>query len=166
MEKLISEFSTGLFIWQVVIFVALLFLLKKFAWSPILGAVKDREDSIVSALKSAEKAREEMKALQSDNDKILKEAREAREVILKEGRTIRDNMVSEAKETASAEAEKIVLAAKAQIENDKNKAVHELKNQVAELSLGIAEKILRAELAEPNRQKELIEVAINEAKFN
>ena len=166
MENLINEFSTGLFIWQVVVFIALIFLLKKFAWGPILTAVKDREDSIVSALKSAEKARTEMQALQSDNDKILRQAREERENILKEGRTIRDNMVNEAKDAASAEADKIVASAKAQIENDKNKAIHELKNQVADLSLSIAEKILRSELSDTGKQKELVEAAINEANFN
>lgn len=166
MENLLGEFSTGLFIWQTVIFLALLFLLRKFAWKPILGAVQDREESIVSALKSAEKAREDMKALQADNEKILKEAREERENILKEARSIRDNMINEAKEGAAAEADKVMAAAKAQIENDKNKAIHELKNQVATLSLNIAEKVLRSELSDTQKQNELIESSINDAKLN
>ena len=104
MDKLIHDFSFGLFIWQLLVFVALIFLLKKYAWKPILDAVNAREESIEGALKAAEKAREEMKALQSDNEAILKEAREERERILKEARDMKNKIVAEAKEAASAEA--------------------------------------------------------------
>ena len=116
MDKLIHDFSFGLFIWQLLVFVALIFLLKKYAWKPILDAVNAREESIEGALKAAEKARKEMKALQSDNEAILKEAREERERILKEARDMKNKIVAEAKEAASAEADKTVAAAKATIE--------------------------------------------------
>ena len=164
--ELINQFSTGLFFWQTLIFIALILLLRKFAWKPILEAVNNREESIESAIKAAEKAREDMKALQADNDKIMREAREERESILKEAREMRDNMINEAKATATAEAEKVTAAAKAQIENEKLAAIHELKGQVAELSLTIAEKVLRAELKGDKEQKELIEASIKEVNLN
>ncbi|MCT4624013.1 MAG: F0F1 ATP synthase subunit B [Schleiferiaceae bacterium] len=163
---LLNEFSTGLFIWQTILFIVLIFFLRKMAWKPILKAVNDREESIESAIKAAEKAREDMKNLQADNEKIMREAREERESILKEAREIRDNMISEAKNTAIAEAEKVTEAAKAQIENEKLAAIHEMKNQVAELSLQIAEKVLRQELKGEAEHKELIAASIKEAKLN
>ena len=115
MQNLLNEFSTGLFIWQTILFIALILLLKKYAWKPILTAVNDREESIESAIKAAEKAREDMKSLQADNEKIMRQAREEREAILKEAREIRDTMVSDAKNTAIAEAEKVAAAATASL---------------------------------------------------
>ena len=166
MEKLIEQFSFGLFFWQTLLFIILVFVLKKYAWKPILDAVKEREDSIEQSIKSAEKARNEMKALQADNEKILKQAREERESILKEGRTLRDNMINDAKDTAKLEAEKVVASAKEQIENEKMRAIHDLKGQVAELSLEIAEKVLRAELKDGDSQRTLIQASIDDAKLN
>ena len=166
MEKLISDFSFGLFFWQTLLFLVLVFILKKYAWKPILNAVKEREESIEQSLKSAEKARAEMKNLQAENETILKQAREEREAILKEARSLRDNMITEAKDTAKDEAEKVITSAREQIENEKMKAIHELKNQVAELSLDIAEKVLRQELKDGDSQKALIEKSIEEAKLN
>lgn len=165
MENLLNEFSTGLFIWQSIIFIVLIFLLRKFAWKPILTAVNDREESIESAIKAAEKAREDMKSLQADNEKIMRQAREERETILKEAREIRDTMVSEAKNTAIAEAEKVAAAATADIENKRLAAIHDIKVMVADLSIEIAEKVLRAELT-GDKQKDLIEASIKESKLN
>ena len=165
MENLLNEFSTGLFIWQTVIFIILIFLLRKFAWKPILTAVNDREESIESAIKAAEKAREDMKNLQADNEKIMREAREERENVLKEAREIRDNMISEAKANALAEAEKVTASAMADIENKRLAAIHDMKVLVADLSVDIAEKVLRAELT-GDKQKDLIEASIKESKLN
>ena len=166
MEKLLEQLSVGLFFWQSLLFLVLLFVLRKYAWKPILNAVKEREESIEQSIKSAEKARNEMKALQADNEKILKQAREEREIILKEGRTLRDVMINDAKESAKEEGDKVIASAKEQIETQKMKAILELKSQVAELSLEIAKKVLRAELKDGKVQRELIQTAINEAKLN
>ncbi len=166
MENLLSEFSTGLFIWELVIFIALILLLKKFAWKPILDAIKSREDSIETAIKTAEKARQEIEALKADNKKAQDEARIQREGILKEARDIRDSIINEAKENALTEAEKVTEAARLQIENEKMAAIHEIKNQVAELSLQIASKVLRAELKGEKEHKELIEASIKDLNLN
>ena len=111
MEKLISEFSLGLFFWQTLIFVGLIFLLKKYAWKPILSAVNEREASIKDALEAAKEARSEMESLQSDNQRILKEARAQKEALLKEARTIRSEMINTAKVEAKSEANKILSQA-------------------------------------------------------
>ena len=165
MEKLISDFSFGLFFWQTLLFVLLLFLLKKYAWKPILDALNSREEGIKNALEEAEKARQEMVDLKSNNEKILKEARAERDSLLKDARTMKENMISEAKEEAQAQASKIINQAKTTIENEKRAAITELRNQVAELSIGIAEKILKDELSEKDKQVELIEKMLQEAKL-
>ncbi len=165
MENLLNEFSTGLFIWQTILFIALILLLKKYACKRLLTAVDDREEFIEFAIKAAVKARQDMKNWQADNEKIMRQAREEREAILKEAREIRDNMVSEAKNTAIAEAEKVAAAATADIENKRLAAIHDLKSMVADLSIDIAEKVLRAELT-GDKQKDLIEASIKESKLN
>ena len=149
-------FDPGLIIWTTIIFTLLLIVLKKFAWKPILSAVDERNKSIEDALKAADKAKEEMALLNSDNEKILVAAREERDVLLKEAREMKDKIVSEAKDQANTEADKILLSSKEQINNEKLKAITELKNQVADMSIDIAEKILRAELSDLNKQKELV----------
>ena len=166
MDKLIQDFSYGLFIWQVLVFVLLIFLLRKFAWKPILEAVNEREESIEGALKAAEKAREEMKSLQADNEAVLREAREERERILKEARDMKNKMISEAKDAAAAEADKAIVSAKAAIEAEKTAAIAELKNQAASLSIDVAEKILGQELSTENKQTAMIGKIIEDVKFN
>jgi F-type H+-transporting ATPase subunit b len=166
MDKLINDFSIGLFFWQSLVFLLLIFLLRRYAWKPILNAVNEREESIEGALKAAEAAREEMKALQSNNEAIMKEAREERERILKEARDMKNSIVAEAKETAVAEAEKTVAAAKAAIEAEKAAAVAELKNQAAVLSIEVAEKVLGQELSSENKQAAMISKMIDEVKIN
>lgn len=156
MEKLISEFSVGLFFWQSIIFIGLLFLLRKYAWGPILSAVNERETSIKDALASAEAARSEMETLQSDNQRILKEARAEKEALLKEARSTRAELINSAKEEAQLEAEKILTQAQEAIQNEKRAAISELKEQVGSIAMDIAEKVLQKELESKDKQVELI----------
>ncbi|MGB0828119.1 MAG: F0F1 ATP synthase subunit B [Flavobacteriaceae bacterium] len=163
MEKLISEFSLGLFVWQSLIFIGLLFLLRKYAWGPILNAVNERETSIKDALASAEAARSEMENLQSDNQRIVKEARAEKEALLKEARTTRAELINSAKEEAQAEAEKILSQAQEAIQNEKRAALTELKEQVGSLAMGIAEKVLQKELENKDKQVQLIDQLLQDA---
>jgi F-type H+-transporting ATPase subunit b len=166
MEKLINDFSFGLFIWQVVIFVGLIFLLKKFAWKPILDAVNEREQGIKNALESAESARNEMQNLQADNQRILQEARAERDAMLKDAREMKDKMVADAKSEAQEQGQKMIEQAKAAIESEKNAAMAELKSQVATLSLSIAEKVLKDEWSNKESQTKLVEKMLGDAKLN
>lgn len=166
MEKLWNEFSTGLFIWQTIIFLGLLFLLRKYAWKPILNAVEERTNSIDEALNSAEKAKKEMAELTANNEKILSQARLERDAILKEAKAIKEKTIAESKNKASEEAEKIILSAKEQINNEKMKAMTELKNQVADISIEMAEKIVKTELSDVKKQKELIAKSLKATELN
>jgi F-type H+-transporting ATPase subunit b len=165
MEKLIGEFSLGLFFWQSLIFIGLLFMLRKFAWKPILDAVNDRETSIKDALASAEAARDEMKNLQSDNQRILKEARAEKEALLKEARTTRSELINGAKEEAQEEAQKILSQAQDAIQSEKRAAVKELREQVGSIAMEIAEKVLKKELENKDRQLELVDQLLQDIKL-
>ena len=162
MEKLITEFSIGLFFWQTVIFVFLILLLKKFAWKPILDAVNEREEGIKNALLSAEKAKEEMASLQSDNEETLKKARSERDSLLKEAREIKQQLIDEAKSEAKSEAKKIISQAQETIQNEKNAAIVDLKHQVAGLSIDIAEKVLKEKLSDDKTQMKLVKDLVKE----
>jgi len=162
MEKLITEFSIGLFFWQTVIFIFLILLLKKFAWKPILDAVNEREEGIKNALLSAEKAKEEMASLQSDNEETLKKARSERDSLLKEAREIKQQLIDEAKSEAKSEAKKIISQAQETIQNEKNPAIVDLKNQVAGLSIDIAEKVLKEKLSDDKTQMKLVKDLVKE----
>lgn len=166
MDKLINDFSFGLFIWQVVIFVGLIFLLKKFAWKPILDAVNEREQGIKNALESAESARNEMQNLQADNQRILQEARAERDAMLKDAREMKEKMVADAKSEAQEQGQKMIDQAKAAIESEKNAAMADLKSQVATLSLSIAEKVLKDELSNKESQTKLVENMLGDVKLN
>jgi F-type H+-transporting ATPase subunit b len=166
MEKLINEFSIGLFFWQLVLFIGLVLLLRKFAWKPILEAVEKREEGIQGALDAAENAKMEMENLQADNEKLLKEARAERETMLKDARDIKNKMIEDAKEEARNEASKLVAAAQASIETEKKAAIAELKSQVATLSIDIAEKVVREELSNKEKQTKLVESMLGEATLN
>ena len=166
MEELFGHISLGLFILQTVLFIALVFLLKKFAWKPILDAVNEREDGIKNALLSAENAKKEMQNLKSDNEKLLADARAERDVMMKEAREIKDKMINDAKAEAQAAGEKMISQAKAAIESEKNAAMADLKNQVSSLSLEIAEKVLRDELSNKDSQTKLVEKMLGDAKLN
>ena len=139
MEKLLEKFEVGLFFWQLILFLALLFLLRKYAWKPILTSVINREESIKEGLEAAEEAKEQMRQLKEDNKALLAEARMERDQIVKEAREAKDKMISDAKETAKAEGAKMIEAAKTAIQAERNAAVNELKGQVAELSVETAE---------------------------
>ena len=166
MEKLLNDFSVGLFFWQTLLFLVLLFLLRKFAWKPILNAVNEREDSIQEALDSAKEAKREMAELKSSNEDLLNEARAERDAMMKEARGIKDDIVAEAKTTANEEAEKIITNARESIQHEKMAAITELKNQVAVLSIEIAEKILKAELSSADKQKALIDNVVKDINLN
>lgn len=166
MDKLLSDFSFGLFFWQTFLFLALLFLLRKFAWKPILNAVSEREEGIKDALASAENARKEMQNLTADNERILKEARNDREELLKEARSMREQMIEEAKGEAQLEADKLIAKAKEGIENEKLAAIADLKSQVANLSIGIAEKLVKEELASKDNQVKLIETMLKDVNLS
>ncbi len=156
----------GLIFWTTFIFLVLLVVLRAFAWKPILNAVKVREGSIRSALMSAEKAKEEMQKLKADNEIILNEARAERDAMIRDARDVKDKVIAEAKDKAGLEAKKIVEQARITIQNEKVSAIDEIKKQVAVLSVEIAEKILREQLAEDKDQKALIDRMLDEVKLN
>ena len=156
----------GLIFWTTIVFVLLLIVLNKFAWKPILDSVDERNKSIEEALKAADKAKEEMATLNADNQRILIEAKKERDLLLKEAREIKETIISEAKKNATIEADKIIISAKSQINNDKMKALVELKNQIAGLAIEMTEKILKSELSDKNKQKELIENALKSSELN
>ena len=156
--------AIGLIFWTTVVFTLLVLLLKKFAWKPILSAVDERNKSIKDSLAQAEKARSEMSELTANNEKIIAQAKVDRDIILKEARDMKNEIISEAKDKANQEAEKLVSTAKEQILNEKMKALTELKNQVADLSIEMAEKILSSELSDVAKQKELVSKALKESK--
>lgn len=166
MEKLLNEFSFGLFIWQTLLFIALIFLLKKYAWGPILNAVNEREDSIKNALAGAELAKQEMQDLKSDNEKILKEARAERDAMLKDAREMKESIVAEAKEEAQAQAQIEMDKAKKAIQNEKAKAITDMKNQMGELSVSIAEKIVKNELSNKDKQLQLVDELLKDVTLN
>jgi F-type H+-transporting ATPase subunit b len=166
MDKLINQFEFGLFFWQVLIFVGLILLLKKFAWKPILDAVNDREEGIKNALLAAENAKKDMQNLKADNEKLVAEARAERDLMIKEAREIKEKMIADAKSEAQAQGEKMIDQAKASIESEKNAAMAELKNQVSTLSLEIAEKLLQDELSNKEAQTKLVEKMLGNAKLN
>lgn len=156
----------SLIFWTTIIFLIFLFLMRKLAWKPILGAVKSREDSINNALRSAEEAKKEMQNLKADNEKLLAEARAERDMMIKEAREIKDKMIADAKNEAQAQGAKMIEQAKATIEGEKNAALAELKSQVSSLSVEIAEKLLKNELSDKENQTKLVEKMLGDVKLN
>ncbi len=158
--------STGLFFWQLVIFLALFFLLAKLAWKPILTALKEREDSIQTALDSAERAKQEMAALQAGNEKLLKEAREERDRILRDAREAAARLQDQIQTEAKKNADKLIADARAIINTEKQAALRDVKAQVALFSLQVAERLMKKNLADDKSQKDLIEGYIKDLKLN
>ena len=156
----------GLLFWMVISFALLLFILGKYAWRPILKALSDRENSIDEALKAAQLAKEEMAKLQADNEKILREAILEREQIVKEAREMKEIIVRDAKTQASLEAGKVMENAKAAIEQEKNAAIGEIKEIIANFSVDIAEKILKEHLQDETQQKKLVNTYVDQIKLN
>ena len=157
--------AVGTLFWSALIFGLFFLILTKFAWKPILAAVKARDEMIKNSLESAERAREDMLKLQSDNEVVLRKAREEREVILKEAREVRDKLISEAKGKASEEAEKLIEKARAGIESEKRKALSEIREQVATISVDIASKLLGEKLKQTGEQEKLIDNYLKEIDF-
>lgn len=158
--------GTGLILWQTFVFLLLVLLLAKFAWKPILGSLKEREESIQQALDSAEKAKLEMAALKSDNEKLLREAREERDKILRDAREAANRLHDQAQTEAKKNADKIIEDAKAIIQTEKNAALRDVKAQVAMFSLEIAERLIKNNLKEDKAQRELAETFIKDLKLN
>jgi len=156
----------GLFIWTTVIFALLWFLLAKFAFKPIAKSLREREESISDALKSAERARKEVAELKNENEDILKQARQERSQILKEANELKTKIVGEAKEDAKTEAAKILADAKQDIRTQKDKAMQEVKSEVGQIAVDIAEKLMKKDLSGSASQQELIESLVKEANFN
>lgn len=156
----------GLVFWMLLSFGILLIILKKFAWKPILGALHKRENTIQESLDMAKQAKEEMAKLKADNQKIIAEAKIERDQLLKEAREIKDNIIDEAKQKAGTEADKIIDAAKKDIENQKAMAINEIKQQVVNLSIDIAEKVLRKQFEDTTTQKKFAKDVLEEVNFN
>lgn len=156
----------GLVFWMIVSFSIIMFLLKKFAWPVILGMLDEREKSIADALNAAQRAKEEMANLKSDNEKLLQEARNTRDQILKEAREAKESIISDARNKATEESDRLRRLAREEIQNEKMAAITELKNQVASLSIEIAEKVIRQQLAHEEKQKQLVNDLLRDVKLN
>jgi len=166
MDKLLNDFSPGLFLVQTVLLLLLIFLMVRFAWKPILNSLNEREKGIQGAIDAAENAKKEMQNLQSDNEKLLKEARAEREAMLKEAREIKEKMITDAKGEAQEQANKMIAQAQESIRSEKYAALAELKNQVASISVEIAEKVVRAELADKDKQLSLVDKMLEDVTLN
>lgn len=164
--SLINDFSPGLFIMQAIILLVLIFLLAKFAWKPILNSLNEREEGIQGALDAAENAKKELENLQADNERILNEARAERDGLLKDAREMKANILAKAEEEASAQTEKMITQAREAITAEKKAAVADLKNQVAGLSVEIAEKVVKNELSNKDKQLALVETLLKDATLN
>ncbi len=162
----LTEPGIGLIFWTSIVFLLLVFILGKYAWKPILSAIKTREQGIDEALKSAEKALNDMRELKAANEVILNQARAERDSMLKEARETKEAMLAEAKQKANAESDRIMSTAREQISNEKNAAISELKKQVAILSIEIAEKILKTELSNDEKQKALVSNLMKDVNLN
>ena len=164
MELLVPEF--GLVILQTIAFLLLMFLLAKFAWKPVLAAIKERELSIDEALNKAELAKQEMTRLTAQNQELMKEARAERDLILKEAKSLKDSIVGEAKAQAHHEGAKMIEKVRIEIENQKKAALAELKNQVSSLSIDIAERVLRNQLQDKAKQQDLVASLLKDVELN
>jgi len=156
----------GLILWTILAFVIVFFILKKFAWKPILESMNKREEGIADSLATAEKVRGEMAQLKSENEALLVKAREERALMLKEAKETKDRIISEAKEQAKEETNKIIADAQSAINQQKMAAIVDLKNQVGNLVIEVSEKILRRELSSKQEQENYIKTLADQVKFN
>lgn len=166
MEKLIEQFSFGLFFWQLLLLIILLLVLRKVAWKPILNAIEDRESGIKDALEAAENAKKEMQNVTADSERLLQEARVERETMIKEAREIKEKIVADAKGLAQDEADKMIEQAKVAIDSEKKAAMADIKDQVATLSLEIAEKVIKEKFSDKDKQLKLVEEMLGDIKLN
>ncbi|MBK6285687.1 MAG: F0F1 ATP synthase subunit B [Draconibacterium sp.] len=158
--------NPGTIFWMLIIFGIVLFVLRKFAWKPILNALKEREESIANALNSAEEAKREVANLKADNDKIIAEARQEKNAILKVAKEMKDKIIVEAKEKAMQETARSIELAQRQIQSEKDAAINDIKKQVAELSVMIAEKVLKKELTSKTEQEKMVDGLVDDIKLN
>lgn len=166
MDALIHDFSFGLFFWLLIVLAIVVVIMGKYAWRPIINSLEEREKGISEALASAEKAKLEMARLTNENEQLLKEAREERDAILKEAKELKDKIVAQAKEAAQEEGAKMIEQAKKQIDDQKTKALAELKSQVSTLSLDIARKVLTKEFEDQGKQEALVADLLKDVKLN
>ena len=164
MDLLTPEF--GLFFWTLLAFLIVFYILRKFAWKPILSMLGEREQGIADSIATAERVREEMSQLKSENEKLLMQAREERTAMLREAKETRDKIVGEAKDLAKAEANKIIIDAQHQIEQQKNAALTAVKNEIGSLAIEVAEKILRKQLNAADGQEMYMKMLAEEIKLN
>jgi len=164
--NLLNDFSPGLFVMQAVILLILILLMRKFAWKPILESLNTREEGIKDALEAADNAKKELQNLNAENERVLNEARTERDSMLKEAREMKASMIASAKEEAQAEADKVIKQAQEAIVAEKKSAIADLKNQVAGISVEIAEKVVKTELADKNKQLELVSSLLEEVTLN
>ena len=165
MEQLLNDFSPGLFIMQSVLMLAVIFLMVKFAWKPIISALDEREEGIKNALEAAEMAKQEMESISSSNEKLFNQAREDRDAMLKEAREMKAKMIAEAAANAEAEAAKIIASAKEAIEVEKKEALAEIKAEVAQLSISVAEKLLKEELSDAKKDASFVNGLLGEVNL-
>ncbi len=158
--------ALGLFFWTLVAFLIVLFILKKFAWKPILNMLNERETGIASSIAAAEQVKLEMAEMKAENERLLQDAREERSLMLKEAKDAKDKIINEAKAQAKAEAAKIMEDARIQIDNKKNAALTEVKNEIGNMAVAVAEKVLRKQLDPAQAQSEYINMLANEIKLN
>ncbi|MDT0649279.1 F0F1 ATP synthase subunit B [Autumnicola edwardsiae] len=164
MDLITPEF--GLFFWQTIVFLILIFLMARFAWKPVLNGLRQREETINDSLASAENARKEMQNLKADNEKLMQEARAERDAVLREARELKEKIVADATEEAQEKADSIVAQAKTSIEMEKRAAMADIKNQVASLSIQIAEKVVRKELSSKEKQHQMIDDMLGDVTLN
>jgi F-type H+-transporting ATPase subunit b len=158
--------NLGTIFWMLIIFGIVLYILKKFAWKPILNALKEREESIATALNTAEEAKKEVEGLKADNERIIAEARMEKNQILNEAKDLKNKIIAEAKEKAAQETAKGLETAQRQIQAEKDAAINEIKKQVAELSVSIAEKVLKKELSNKSEQDKMVDGLVDDIKLN
>jgi F-type H+-transporting ATPase subunit b len=158
--------SFGLLIWTLLAFVIVFFLLRKFAWKPILSSLDQRERGIADSLETAQRVQREMAQLKNENEELMARAREERGAMLKEARETKDRIIAESKEQAKVEYSKIIAEAQQAIEMQKMAALTEVKNQVGKLVVEVTEKVLRRELSNPGAQEEHIKDLVQEVKLN
>ena len=158
--------ALGLLFWTLVAFLIVFFILKKFAWKPILGSLKERETGIADSLAMADRVKIEMAQLKNENEALMNKAREERALMLKEAKEMQDKIINQAKEQAKMEANKIITDATVAIQNQKMAALTDVKNQVGTLVIEVAEKVLRRELANKAEQENFIKQLADNVKLN
>lgn len=156
----------GLFVWTLVAFLAVFFILKKFAWKPILKTLAERETGIAESIASAERMKKEMGMMQAENEKLMAQAREERTQMLKEAKTMSEGIVSKAKEDTKAIADKMIAEAQQQIQQQKMAALTEVKNEIGNLAVEVAEKVLRKQLATADAQNDYAKLLAEDIKLN